>query len=113
MKLAKALNHDWVKDIKILSVSNKNIDQHIKDIQLKTMKTAKEKATYLLGSINEEIGRVVSVAELKGSKIVNSTMYIDGGRYSMESYSKVRGGFFESIPEIRLSYAVKSKFEIK
>ena len=114
IKLAKALNHDWVKDIKIVSVSNKNIDQHIKEVQLLSMKSAKEKATYLLESIDEEIGKVISVKELNIPKTANTTMHFQGNnKYSTESYRKAGGGSFESIPEIRLSYAVKSTFEIK
>jgi len=113
LKLMKTLDNDWVTDIKILSVSNKNITKYKKEIQIKAMKAAKEKATYLLGSIGEEIGKVVAVCELKGVKQMNSTMQINGGKYFSDSYSKTRQNSLVSIPEIRLQYSVKTKFEIK
>lgn len=113
LKLMKALNNDWVTDIKIISVSNRRVEQYKKEIQIKAMKAAKDKATYLLGSINEEVGNVVSVKEIKGQKSINNTLHIESGKYSGEIYSKIGGGFSENIPAIRLSYAVQSKFEIK
>jgi len=114
LKLMKALNKNWVTEIEILSVSNKKIDKYKKDIQIKAMKGAKEKATYLLGSIGEEVGSVVSVVEVKGKVPTNSTMQIEGRKYLSESsYSKMGGRILANIPEIRLKYTVKSKFEIK
>ncbi|MDG1476095.1 MAG: SIMPL domain-containing protein [Vicingaceae bacterium] len=113
LKLMKALDKNWVTEIKILSVSNKKIEQYKKDIQIKAMKAAKEKATYLLESIGEEVGRVVSAVELKSNVPANSTMQIEGRKYTSDSYRKVGGSFLASIPEIRLSYTIKSKFEIK
>ena len=113
LKLMKALNNDWVIDIKIISVSNKKIAQYQKEVQIKAMKLVKDRATYLLSSINEELGRVVSVKEIKSQKQPKNTMYIEAGEYSRESFSKMSGSFFENIPHIRLHYIVQSKFEIQ
>jgi uncharacterized protein YggE len=109
----KALNNNWVTDIKILGVSNKKINQYRQEVEVKAMKAAKEKATYLLESIGEEVGVVVSVNEIKGLKLTSNTMHVEGGKYVSASYSKVRGSSFENIPEIRLSYTIQSKFKIK
>lgn len=112
LKLAKALNHDWVTGIKIISVSNKNTDQYIKDIQVKAMKSAKAKASYLLNSIDEKIGGVISVKEIKNANSATTNIYVDGNsKYASTSLRKGSGGF-EGIPEIRLSYTIKSKFKI-
>lgn len=113
LKLMKALDKDWVTDIKILSVSNKKIDQYIQEVEIKAMKAAKAKATYLLESVGEQIGGVVSVNEIHGVKPTNATMQIESGKYMSDSYRKVGGSFLASIPEMRLSYTIKSKFEIK
>lgn len=114
LKLMQALDKNWVTDIQIIAISNKKIEQYKKDIQIKAMKAAKEKATYLLGSIGEEVGRVVSVVEVKSKVPTNSTMQIEGRKYLSESsYSKMGGKILANIPEIRLKYTVKSKFEIK
>ncbi len=114
MKLVKNLNHDWVTDIKIIGVYNKNIEQHIKEVQSKAMRSAKEKAQYLLESIDEEIGKVVSVVELETSQLHSNNMHVESSdkNYSY-SYRKTASGGYESIPEIRLFYSVKTKFEIK
>ena len=110
----QALDKNWVTDIQIIAISNKKIAQYRIDIQIKAMKAAKEKATYLLGSIGEEVGRVVSVVEVKSKVPTNSTMQIEGRKYLSESsYSKMGGKILANIPEIRLKYTVKSKFEIK
>ncbi len=113
MKLVRVLNKDWVVDIKIIGVSNRKMEQHIKEVQSKAMKSAKEKATYLLESIDEEIGKVVSVVELAVPETHSGNMHIEVSKGYSYSYRKTGGGYFENIPEIRLRYSVKTKFEIK
>ncbi len=114
LRLVKALDKDWVKDVKIIGISNKNMDQHVKYVQIKAMKKAKSKATYLLSSVGEEIGGVVSVVELKTAKNnPNHAMQIENVKYSSGSYRKIGGSHFENIPELSLTYTVKSQFKIK
>ncbi len=113
LKVMKVLDKDWVTDIKILSVSNKNLDQYKKELQIGVMKEAKEKATYMLESIDEEVGSLVSVVEVKSDAPTNATMQIEGRKYISSSYSKLNRSIYEAIPEIRLRYSIKSKFEIK
>ncbi|PCJ01477.1 MAG: hypothetical protein COB15_00720 [Flavobacteriales bacterium] len=108
LKLVKSLNKDWVVDIKIVGISNKNIERYKKEVEIKAMKSAKEKASYLLESIDEKIGRVISVVELDVTKNhTTNNMQIETRGYLKSSYRS-----FESIPEIRLKYSVKTKFQI-
>ena len=113
LKLAKALNKEWIIDIKIIGVSNKNIEKHIQEVQSKAMKSAKEKASYLLENIDEELGKIVSVVELDISKNHSNTMQLESGKNYSYSFRKTGGGFSENIPVIIVHYAVKTKFEIK
>ena len=108
LKLVKSLNKDWVINIKIIGVSNKKLEQYKKDIQIKAIKSAKEKASYLLQSIDEEIGRVVSVSELSNNQNQANNMQVVSTGYLKSSHRN-----FESIPEIRLKYSVKTTFRIK
>ena len=109
LKLVKNLNKDWVVANKIIGISNKNIEQYKREIEIKAMKSAKEKATYLLESIDEKIGGVVSVVELNTIKNqTHNNMQIESEGYLKSSYRS-----FASIPEIRLKYSVKTKFKIK
>ena len=99
LKLVKSLNKDWVVDIKIVGISNKNIERYKKEVEIKAMKSAKEKASYLLESIDEKIGRVISVVELDITKNhTTNNMQFETRGYLKSSYRS-----FESIPKIILN----------
>ncbi len=113
LNLMKALNKDWVLDVRILSVSNKNLAKTLKEVQVTAIKEAKAKAQRLLTAIDEEVGEVVSVIEIPSPKTNSTHMQMEAGKVSSFSYSKVGRGYVEEIPEIRLVYAVKTQFRIK
>ncbi|MBL4669398.1 MAG: hypothetical protein JKY30_09065 [Flavobacteriales bacterium] len=68
----------------------------------------------MLEAVDEKVGRLMQVDELQ--VIDNNQYWGQQNRNvvsnSVMSYSKTRGSYIENVPEIKLRYEVKTKFEI-
>jgi len=98
--------------MRISELKNKNITEYRKQVKIEAMKAAKEKATYLLQSVGENIGKVISIIELDENKnlywapqsALSNTIMQGSGSYEVEN---------EALKQIKLKYEVKVRFEIK
>jgi hypothetical protein len=123
LELVKDLNKRWVQSIRIVKTSNKDIQKLRKEVKKEAMRAAKEKATYLLESIDEKIGGVLSVEELSAQNApvqpywyynqnqnINqvSNSVISSNTYTPSSQNRGIG----NVNEIKLRYEIKAKFEI-
>lgn len=102
-----------IKSVNISELKNINIPQYRKEVKSEAMIAAKNKAAYLLETIDEELGRIISVKERNSE---NHSMF---SRPSASAYSNVMMGSsgdsknednFRSIP---LRYEIEAVFEIK
>jgi uncharacterized protein YggE len=84
-----------------------------KEVKIAAMKAAKEKAAYLLESIDEKVGRIISVQEVsdnyssyrwRGNQNLVSNVSVQSNRSSDE---------FDQVTSITLRYQIKAKFEIQ
>lgn len=103
---AKGLN-----SMKITELKNNNITQYREQVKIEAMKAAKKKATYLLESVDEEIGRVISVIELDNN---SGYFFRPQDLYSntlLSSNSSDDNN--ENIRKIKLKYEIKIRFEIR
>ena len=55
---------EGLNSINVQSYSHSKIEQYRKDVKIGAMKAAKEKATYLLESVDAELGRLLEVQEI-------------------------------------------------
>jgi uncharacterized protein len=91
--------------------SHSKIEQYRKDIKIKALQAAKEKASYLLASINEQVGEVLQIQEVGDyypqpyETRMMSNMAMDK---SAEMASPEIG-----FKEIKLRYEVRGIFKIK
>lgn len=123
LELVKDLNKRWVQSIRIVKTSNKDIQKLRKEVKKEAMRAAKEKATYLLESIDEKIGGVLSVEELSAqnaparpywyynqNQSINqvSNSVISSNTYTPAAQNRGIG----NVNEIKLRYEIKAKFEI-
>ncbi len=98
--------------MRISELKNKNITEFRKQVKIEAMKAAKEKATYLLQSVGENIGKVISIIELdennnyywKPQNELSNRVMPGSGSYEVEN---------EELKQIKLKYEVKVRFEIK
>ena len=99
-----------VNSMKIIELKNKDLTKYREQVKIGAMKTAKKKAAYLLKSVDEELGQVISVIELdnnlgifwKPQNMLSNTIMSSGGDANNGVMRK-----------IKLKYEIKIKFEIK
>ena len=99
-----------VNSMRITELKNKGITGYREQVKIEAMKAAKIKATYLLKSVDEEIGRVISVIELDNSGYFWRPQNMFSNR-ALPSNSEDSNG--ENIRKIKLKYEIKIRFEIK
>lgn len=117
MKLVRDLDKEYITSIRITKTSNKDLQKFRRDVKIEAIKAAKEKAKYLLEAVDEEIGDLMQVDELhvldNSSPGYWNNNRQDGLSNTVMSYSKARGSYIENVPEIKLRYEIRTKFEIK
>jgi uncharacterized protein YggE len=117
MKLVRDLDKEYISHIRITKTSNKDIQKLRRQVKIEAIKAAKAKANYLLGAIDEKVGRLMQVDELDELNANQNAFWNHGNTNVMSnsvmSYSKSRGGYMENVPEIKLRYEIKTKFEIQ
>jgi len=119
MSLMEALKQPWVEQIRITERSNSNIQEYRKQVKIEAIKAAKEKASYMLAALDEEIGAVVTITELDGDVNNNNPYYYwnqnqnsitsNAVLYSDQSAQSTVGG----VAMQTLRYQVKIIFNIK
>jgi hypothetical protein len=113
LKLVQSLDQPWVQSLRVSNTSNKKLQSLRKEVKIAAMKAAKEKAAYLLESIDEKVGRIISVQEVsdnyssyrwRGNQNLVSNVSVQSNRSSDE---------FDQVTSITLRYQIKAKFEIQ
>ncbi len=96
----------------IAELKNKNITEFRKKVKIEAMKAAKEKATYLLESVDDSLGQVISVIEISSGdnnyyfwrpRDTRSNTRLSSSNNDMEN---------SNIRKIKLRYEIKVRFEI-
>ena len=107
-KLTEIANAKGIKQMRIGELNHTKIDDFKKQIKINALKDAKEKAEYLVESINEELGEVVSITEISDGFLrpfqneVMPMRAIDTQRESIDN-----------VENIKISYQVRARFRIK
>ena len=87
------------------------ITEYKKSVKIDALKAAKEKAQYLLESINEELGDAIEIIESESSY---NAFYFDEFEISNNEYREYKPeGGINNFKKIKLKYKVKVKFGIK
>lgn len=112
LSLVKDLDFEGVNSLRISNSSNAELQQLRKDIKISALKAAKEKAMYLLESIDEKVGKIISVEE-----VPENTNYYWRRNQNILSNAKISRNAssedVENVATIKLRYEVKTKFEIE
>jgi uncharacterized protein len=112
MRLMKELDFEGVESLRIGNRTNHKMQELRKEVKIQAIKAAKDKAEYLLESIGNELGDVISVEELAGYG--SEYFYRDYNVMSNVSINNNSSGDeIENIASITLRYEIKAKFEIK
>lgn len=107
----KSLDTKGISKITIGNVENLKITEYKKSVKIDALKAAKEKAQYLLESINEELGDAIEIIESESSY---NAFYLDEFEISNNEYKEYKPeGGINNFKKIKLKYKVKVKFGIK
>jgi len=114
-KLFEDLNQKWVSSLNIAEVKNTKIADFRKAVKINALKSAKEKADYLLGSISKKTGDAIEIIEIEDymSDSVLPVAYKSKiANIQLEIADQVVDYSFENIENIKLKYSIKTKYEI-
>lgn len=111
MTLVKDLNFNGIYSMRISNSTNRELQKLRKELKVSAVIAAKEKAKYLLESIDEELGPVISIVEVAD----NRHRYWMNSQNMITNVSLNRGSHendMSNVANIKLKYEVKAKFEI-
>ncbi|WP_143884472.1 SIMPL domain-containing protein [Chryseobacterium binzhouense] len=114
-KLFEDLNQKWVSSLNIAEVKNTKIADFRKAVKINALKSAKEKADYLLGSISKKTGDAIEIIEIEDymSDSVLPVAYKSKiANIQLEIADQIVDYSFDNIENIKLKYSIKTKYEI-
>lgn len=118
--LMRDLQLPWVEQIRVIDKSNSKLQEYRKKVKIEAIKAAKEKATYLLAALGEELGSVVTVVEIGNNSSVSTPYYywnrnLNTSSVSNSVVSSNQSGqsTVDGVSMQKLRYEVKVIFNIK
>lgn len=113
LRLTEDLNKKWVESINITDKDNKRLTEFKKEVRIAAIRSAKEKAIYLLESIGEQLGGVVSVEEESDEENVPWMPQVNLRSNAVLAESTPETSEVGNVSGIKLRYLVKVRFQIK
>ena len=103
-----SIHSKGVRNISIKELQNDRLEDYKKQVKTQALKAAKDKAIYLLKSIDKTIGPIISIIELSDDSIMNNKIQNNDTNanigYQNTAASNVRN--------IKIRYEIKASFEI-
>ncbi len=104
------LDQNALESVHLEEMSHSNIKAFEKEVRIKALEAAKEKASYLLLSMNQQLGNVLEIQELDYS------VYQPHPMYNMKANVMMSGDAMEeniASQNIKVEYKIRAVFEIK
>ncbi|MDF2933347.1 MAG: hypothetical protein K0R36_2678 [Chryseobacterium sp.] len=114
-KLFEDLNQKWVNNLNIAEIKNTKIADFRKSVKINALKAAKEKADYLLGSINKKAGDAIEIVEIEdymSDSILPVAYRSKMANVQLEAADQSVDYSFDNIENIKLKYSIKTRYEI-
>ncbi|MFC0427166.1 SIMPL domain-containing protein [Chryseobacterium scophthalmum] len=114
-KLFEDLNQKWVSNLNIAEIKNTKIADFRKTVKINALKAAKEKADYLLGSINKKTGDAIEIVEIEdymSDSILPVAYRSKMANVQLEAADQSIDYSFDNIENFKLKYSIKTKYEI-
>ncbi|WP_158864785.1 SIMPL domain-containing protein [Maribellus comscasis] len=107
-ELAKIMDAKGIKYMNIGELTHSNIEEYKKQVKINALQAAKEKALYLVESMNEELGNVVSIVEM--GEGINRPVFASAMLRTVQTSPQES---INQVKNINLTYQVQAKFAIK
>lgn len=108
-----AVDDKGIEYVNIDHVDHSQIKEFRKEIKIKALQAAKEKATYLLESINEKVGDVLTIEELDDQYYTPQPMMANMRMMAAGADAAPMEDSNLEYQKIKLSYKMKAAFKIK
>jgi len=108
-EILNSINLKGVDYMEIGKLNNKNITKYRRQVKVEALKAAKEKADYLLESVDKHTGEIISIIELENKNIPSISQSTTSN--SIMSVANTSGN--DNFRKIKLRYEIKARFEIK
>lgn len=112
LALMKELDFPGVASLNITDKSNKHIQELRREVKIAALRAARDKAAYMLESIDEELGQVISIEEMPEQSSYrwrSNTNFVSNAVVGPNQGT--RG--VENVSAIKLRYEVKARFSIR
>jgi uncharacterized protein YggE len=107
-RIISEINHYGIDYMKIGTLKNKEIYKHRKEVKKQALLAAKEKATYLVNTLDKNLGPIVSIKEID----TDSGFYPGLRTSNVAMESSPDSGGIDPEKKIKLRYEIIAKFEI-
>lgn len=107
-QILSAIDPKGIQSTNIESYDYSKMTELKRDLKIQALLAAKEKATYLLSSINEKLGRPISIIESDNSNYPAPRIYANRAMVA----DKSTGDSDIDIKKIKLSFQIQAVFEI-
>lgn len=108
-QIIESIDLKGVNYLRIGELTHKNITEYRKQVKISALKAAKEKADYLLESIDKKRGDVISIIELEN----NNNYWFSQSQLSNKVMTNSDDSGIDNFKKIKLRYEIKVQFEIK
>jgi uncharacterized protein YggE len=115
-KFFKLLDESDIENVRISKTAYSQIEQLRREVKIKAIKAAKEKADYLLNAIGEQSGKPLFIKEQDYSNLnLASNSYLNEVIVTGYGYQGKANGFENQIAfsKIKVKYEILGRFEIK
>ncbi|WP_294304399.1 SIMPL domain-containing protein [uncultured Chryseobacterium sp.] len=113
--LFESLNQKWVTSINISEIKNTKIADFRKTVKVNALKSAREKADYLLESIGKKAGTPLEITEIEdytSDTVLPMSFRSKVANIQLEAADANADYSFDNIDNIKLKYSIKTKYEI-
>ena len=119
-QLYKELKNNNISNVYISKTNHSDIQKYRKEVKINALKAAKEKADYLLTSVDQELGKLIYVKEISDNEVLTKRFYGSNTISYSNSYSNNATAISlddlkttSNFKKIKLRYEIITRFEIK
>lgn len=112
-ELLSSLDAKGIQSTNVDRYSHSNIEQYRRDLKIKALKNAKEKAAYLLGGIDEQLGGIIEIQEIDTEGGSPPVYYREARSMAMSSADASEAAPAIDFQKIELKFRVRAVFGIQ
>lgn len=98
-----------ISNISIKELQNDHLEEYKKQVKTEALKAAKDKAAYLLKSIDKNLGPIISIIEIVDDSNINNKL----GSNELNLSPGYQNTAANNVRNIKIRYEIKTSFEIQ